>query len=73
MKNNRTKCVDFTLSKHKVLELQFSRWEDAPAFDFDFIVRRKHKSDHAGFQLDITVFHHELMVHFYDTRHKDQR
>ena len=62
----------FELKKNKIVEFQIGRWESAQFINWEFYTTSR-EQDHAGFYASITLFYHELSIHFYDTRHAEER
>jgi hypothetical protein len=53
------------ISRNKFIELQFVRGNDILGLAFRFTTRQ----DHAGVFVSASLLGHEVMFHFYDTRH----
>ena len=54
------------VSKNKTLEVQLSRGGNDI---IGFSVRTSTREDHAGVMLDLSLFRHFFIIHFYDNRH----
>lgn len=68
-KGNVYRCWDWSVSRHKTIEFQLSRWEHWSWFSF--ILEWTRKQDHAGFRLEAEVLGYSIILLLYDNRHWD--
>jgi hypothetical protein len=59
-------CKAWKVSKHKSIEVQLSK-AGKSLLGFDF--RWDSHCDHAGLMIELSLFRHFFIVHFYDGRH----
>lgn len=72
MKENAYRAKSWMLPGMKAVEVQVSRWENAPFFSAPSLWhRKKGTDDHHGVEISVTFWWHEFRIDFYDRRHKE--